>query len=209
MKNLLRHIFLLFIAAVLPAMNYAAQPAQSAESILAALQDKVRAAAAIDAAFTINGGGGPVEGSVQMAGSKFAMTTPKLSVWYDGHTQWTMLTASQEVSITEPTAAELVATNPFAILTSRQSHYTVRRHADSNGCRVVALTPRDKSSGIDTITLFINATTGWPQTVIITFEDSNIVEVIIDNIAATKAKPANVFVYDPKRYPAVEVVDLR
>lgn len=85
----------------------------AAETLLSKVKAKFSASPSIEATFTINGGDGPVQGSATMAADRYFMTTPVLTVWYDGRTQWTFLKSSGEVSITEPTVEELMASNPF------------------------------------------------------------------------------------------------
>lgn len=182
---------------------------QSTATILSKVRNKIASAPSVEAVFTINGGGGPVQGSLLMSGAKFAMTTPQLSVWYNGKTQWTLMTESQEVSISEPDAQEMMAVNPFAILSSPQSHYTIRRLSDSNGRYRIELKPVDKMAEIERYVLFVNSSTYWPSAVLVEFPDGRKMDLVIDSIVAGKAKAASAFAYDAKKYPAIEIIDLR
>lgn len=206
--NRIQLAFILILAAMIP-QSAVAQSKVSASAILSSLRAKMASAPAVEAVFTINGGSGPVQGSVILSGSKYTMATPQMSVWYDGRTQWTMLENTREVSVTEPDAAELVAVNPFAILSDHQQHYTARRLADSAGRYRVELVPRDKNSVIKRYRLFVNQTTGWPSALTVDFDDDRRIEVVIESIAASKAKASSTFVFDKKKYPAAEIIDLR
>lgn len=203
----LRHI--LVLAMMLPALFGMAAATQSAASILSQVRNNIASAPSVEAVFSINGGSGPVQGSLIMAGAKFSMTTPQLSVWYDGKTQWTLMTESREVSITEPDADEMMASNPFAILSSPQSHYSIRRLSDSNGRYRIELKPVDKTSVIERYVLFVNQSTHWPAAVVVEFSDGRKMELVLDAIGAGKAKTASAFVYDAKKHPAIEIIDLR
>lgn len=206
--NRIQFAFILILAAMIP-QSAVAQSKVSASAILSSLRAKMASAPAVEAVFTINGGSGPVQGSVIISGSKYTMTTPQMSVWYDGRTQWTMLENTREVSVTEPDAAELMAVNPFAILSDHQQHYTARRLADSSGRYRVELVPRDKNSVIKRYIIFVNQTTGWPSALTVDFDDDRRIEVVIESIAASKAKASSTFVFDKKKYPAAEIIDLR
>ena len=121
MKRLRLTLIFLFAALFLHAVA-AGQSKASAATILSSLRSRMASAPAVEAVFTINGGQGPVQGSVILSGAKYSMTTPQMSVWYDGRTQWTFLRNTNEVSITEPSADELLSTNPFAILSDQTGH---------------------------------------------------------------------------------------
>lgn len=180
-----------------------------AETLLSKVKARLSSAPSVEVTFTINGGEGPVQGSATMAADKYFMTTPVLTVWYDGRTQWTFLKSSGEVSITEPTADELMASNPFAILSSPADHYTLRMLGDSQGRKRVEMTPKSKMSGISRIVLFVNPSTSWPAAIVVSFDDGRSVDVVVDNISSGKAVPVGTFRYNSKRFPATEIIDLR
>lgn len=205
MKHQLRHIFIL-LAAMTAAFNV--QAATTAESVVASLRARIASAKAIEIIFTVKGQDGPVQGSAVISGLCFTMTTPELSVWYDGATQWTLLPASKEVNITAPTAVEINAVNPFAILTDCVEHYTVRRLKDRDGCKVVSLTPWAKGDGVDNYEVSVDGN-GQPTVIVINFEDGRRIHVSIDSFLETGAKAPAVFVFDKSKYPGCEVVDLR
>lgn len=180
-----------------------------AATILKQVRVRMAASPSVEATFTINGGDGPVQGNASMAADKYFMTTPVLTVWYDGRTQWTFLKSSGEVSITEPTADELMESNPFAILSSPADRYTLRMLGDSQGRKRVEMTPKSGLSGISKIVLFVDPSTHYPAAIVVNFDDGRAVDVVIDNITAAKAKPVGAFRYDSKRFPASEIIDLR
>lgn len=163
----------------------------------------------VEALFTIDGFDGPVQGSAILSGTKIAMTTPQMCVWYDGTTQWTYMTASREVNISEPDAAELLATNPFAILTADSSQYRSKSLADSAGKARVELIPADSSSGIAKILIAVENRSKWPADITVTFTDGRKISLKVDKISAGSAKPLSAFRYNKAAYPASEIIDLR
>lgn len=203
----MKRIFILFVCALIGVGLYAATP--TAASILSTMRSAMLDKPAIEAQFTINGGQGQVQGSILMSGAAFTMTTPQLKVWYDGKTQWTYLASTSEVSITEPTAEELAASNPVAILTSYDSHYKSRRLSDNNGRKRVELTPLAKDTGIEKIVVITDAEGKWPQAITVTFDDNRQISLVIDHIAGISKPAAHTFKYDPKLQRASEVIDLR
>lgn len=207
MKHQLRHIFIL-LAALTAAFSVQAATTATASSILSALRVRIASAKAIETVFTIKGADGPVQGSAVISGDRFTMTTPEITVWYDGKTQWTLMPASKEVNVTEPTLDEVMASNPFAILTAHGDYYTARRLKDSGGCQVVALTPRDSGSGIADFEVSVDSK-GQPHVIVVNFGDGQRMHVSIDSFLETAAKAPAVFVFNKSKYPGYEVVDLR
>lgn len=202
----MKRLFIISFALIAAICSYAAE---TASSILDAMRKQLLAKPAIEAKFTINGGQGGVQGSITMAGASFTMSTPQLKEWYDGKTQWTYLRSSGEVSITEPTAEELTASNPFAILSSYSTYYKARRLDDNNGRKSVKLTPIEKNTGIDNIVVIADNSGKWPQAINIKFDDGRQISLVIDKIDGI-AKPAEkLFRYDAKLQPASEIIDLR
>ena len=74
--------------------------------------------------FGYTAGGNHSNGSMTMSGKKFTFNLGNIAVWYNGTLQWALNRSDNEVTLTKPTAAEVVESNPFAILTSYKQHYT-------------------------------------------------------------------------------------
>lgn len=181
----------------------------TAASVLDAVRARLGATPATDATFSIASPSGPVHGSVTMAGNRYFMATPQMMAWYDGTTQWVMTLPSREVTVTEPTRAEILASNPFAILSDYRSGYKVRRLKDTAGLQRVELTPTDRTSAIKTITVHVDPATKYPRALIVTFDDGRAMHVTIDTMSPAGNRPAGTFTYDASRYPASEIIDLR
>lgn len=204
---MMKKILTILVFALAGAVAFAATG--DAATLLKQVSARMAASPSVEATFTINGGDGPVQGNASMAADKYFMTTPVLTVWYDGRTQWTFLKSSGEVSITEPTVDELMESNPFAILSSPADRYTLRMLGDSQGRKRVEMTPKSGLSGISKIVLFVDPSTHYPAAIVVNFDDGRAVDVVIDNITAAKAKPVGAFRYDSKLFPASEIIDLR
>lgn len=200
-------IYILFIFALCCNLLQAAEP--TAASILQGVRNKMVSRPAVDVVFTIKGDGGDFQGSATIAGASFFFKTPQIAVWYDGKTQWTYLTSSREVNITEPSFEEITASNPFAILNNYQGNYNYRRLPDAGGRHRVRLEPLDKNSPVNNIILVVDPATNWPAAIALSFDDNRKVDVVIDKISGKGTVPETTFVYAPAMYPADEIIDLR
>lgn len=185
----------------------AAEP--SADRLLRDCADKIARARSVDIAFTINGGDGPIQGSATLQGSLFVFTTPVINIWFDGTTQWTLQTSVAEVNITEPTAEELMESNPFAILSNYSAAYNVRRLPDQGGHKRVVLTPSGSgSTDVERAIIHIGSD-GWPTAAEIQFDGGRTISATVDAVSTGASHPLSSFRFDPARHPGVTVIDLR
>lgn len=183
--------------------------AQSADDILRGAASKVSAAPSVEVMFTLSGNPSPVQGNAVISGGKFTLSTPGLKVWYDGNTQWTLLESTSEVSMTEPTAGELMETNPFAILSNYRQQYKARRLHDISGRKRVELTPLPgKNTEICRVVITVGQD-GWPSAVEVSFSGDRVVSATVDHLTTGTEKPASAFRFIQREYPEVEIIDLR
>lgn len=203
-----RRIFTLILAlAACSAMAFAATKSTAAQ-LLDELRAKVNGRGAVEAVFTLRADkSASTKGSVIMQGGQYSMTTPELKTWYDGKTMWALMTASKEVTLTEPLAEELMMSNPFFVIAANNKFYKVRR-AQAGSKDALLFTPTRPKTGIKTVTVILGAN-GWPSDIKAAFDDGKTLNMHIDNITTTAAKPASAFRFDSKRNPGIEVVDLR
>lgn len=181
----------------------------SAESILQSAAEKYRKAQSLSASFIIEANGNKTDGSIIVAKDKFRLSMPQMSIWYNGRTQWTYSPATQEVSITEPSAEELQQINPFAIVSSFRQSYKSTLLKSSAGTHKVSLVPINNDGAIKSIILSIDAKTSYPKEINITTDSNSTVKIIVSNVTSGKKLPLSRFTFNPKEYPDAEVIDLR
>lgn len=182
----------------------------TAAQLLERIAAKIDSAPSVSVKFTISGSDGPVSGSMTIAKERFVMTTPDMSVWFNGLTQWTFLQSTSEVSITEPTSGELLESNPFVIINHYKDGYTCRKLTPSGGHQRVELTPRKGvQSAIKSAIVTIDSKTDTPTAISVTFSGGTALSVSITSMTVGKGLPLTTFDYDKKKYPAKEIIDLR
>lgn len=186
--------------------------AESAASLLQRCASKLTSAPSVSASFSIRSSDGEnVGGSIVMAREKFRISSPVMHIWYDGRTQWSALTSAREVNVSEPTAEELLASNPFAIITSYASLYNVRLLPAQKGSRLrrVEFTPRQAGADIRRAVLAIDPSTDWPVKATVVMASGASVDTTISNCRTGKKLAASTFVYKKGDLPGYELVDLR
>ena len=89
-------------------LAFAADAAEPAKTTVTKCSAALKAAPSLTATFLLDSDNGQIPGSLTMSGRCFKLITDRLSIWYDGKTQWTYVPENEEVNITEPTADELL-----------------------------------------------------------------------------------------------------
>lgn len=158
---------------------------------------------------TLINDGSAVPGNLTMSGDKFRFTTDEMTMYYDGTTQWTLDTGAGEVSITTPTAEELIETNPLAFMRNYSSRYNVRIVSSSSDKYIVRMTSKTKSTYVRTADVTINASTMMPVSVSAALSTGQNLKINISSTSQGKTLPAATFRFDKKRHPNIEVIDLR
>jgi outer membrane lipoprotein-sorting protein len=197
------------LAALLISMLTTAQAEETAASILSRTASVINNTPSIEASFVMTNTAQSCDGKIIIAKNKFFLSSKEMRVWFNGKTQWTWLASANEVDITEPTADEIMESNPFAIVNHFQTHYSCRKLTAPKGCYKVELTPKAKSSSIKRAIITINATNDLPEAIDVTFTNKTVISAALKSVKKGKAQAASVFNYDKKRYPAKSIVDLR
>lgn len=182
------------------------QSSVTGASLMEAMARKM-SAPSVQAQFTVTAEGSDMQGHITISGARFTLDSPNIKVWYNGTDQWAYLPSSGEVSLTTPTAEELMSTNPFAILRNYESAYRVRRISDKGSRKRVELTPKTPGE-ISRVRITVGADS-WPAAAEVTFDDGRTVSLNVDHIQAGAAVPVSTFTFNPTRFPGTEVIDLR
>ena len=114
--------------------------AQSATQIFDRTVAAYKAAGAVSANYRA----GSSHGTIVMKGNQFRILANNIKSWYDGKTQWTYSTATDEVNVTTPTAQQLVMIHPLAAAQSLKSGYKMSAKKSGAGY-VLTLKPRQKA----------------------------------------------------------------
>lgn len=155
---------------------------------------------------------GYTEGTLLLKGEKFVLRTDNVVTWFDGKTQWSYLTDSDEVNISSPGPDELQEINPYAVLNNYKTGYdyamgTVKTYRGKSVNHVI-LTSTDPKKQISRIELYI-AEGNYPVFIIAENRNNSRSEVSIISYQTNQAYADRVFVFDSKEYPTAEIIDLR
>lgn len=191
--------------AVIPALS-----AENAAELLDRTAQKVRTSKSVKATYRLNlSGSGTASGTLTLAGDKFVMASPDMTVWYDGTTQWVYLKADNEVNITEPTADELRQVNPFVIINSFRQAYSAKMVSDTQAAKKISLTANSDKSDIRSASITINSTTMMPTEIAIKMASGQSATITITSLSVGGQLPVDTFRFPAAAYPGAEIIDLR
>jgi outer membrane lipoprotein carrier protein len=216
MKKLYGVIGLMFISI----LNVTAQAPKGmgsndpkAKIILDAVSAKFKTYKSVESKFTIkieNAAGkalGTKAGSFFMKGNKYRITAPGQEQFSDGSNVWTLDKAAKEVTITkiDPTANTITPQKLFTNFYDKD--YLYKLNGTTNGLNEIELTPLDKTKAIFKILLYVSNNSIVSMKLL--EKTGNRYTLGTSGLKTNTAVAETVFVYDAKKYPGVELVDLR
>ncbi|MDE6423238.1 MAG: hypothetical protein K2K95_07440 [Muribaculaceae bacterium] len=183
--------------------------AMTPEQVVQKAASVITDAKGLTAGFTVTANGHSAKGTIKSSGSKFCVLLPEVGSWYNGKDLYVYNQRTKETTVTVPTAAELLETNPLLYVKGGAGGYTYTfSPVKRNGKYVVDLVPRSKKSGISKLTFTINATTFRTERIVVSMGGS-VTTIDVTSFIPGASLPATDFEYPKSKYPKVEIVDLR
>lgn len=197
--------YLLALALLLSASLFA-QKDKQAQDVLEKTVRALQQAGGIRTTFD-----GTNKGTLLLKDNRFYLNCGGVQSWFDGKTQWSYLENSEEVNVTTPTAEELQTIHPYALLSIYKKGYNYRyagskKRNGQQGYEVV-LTPVEKQD-IASITLFVSLAY-QPLYIKVEPEGQPANEIIITSYQTNQPLDNALFIFDKKKFPNAEVIDLR
>lgn len=202
----MKHTLLSLIICVCASLGLSAAT-PSAKSVLDKTANILASYPSCTAAFTASATQGSTSGTITIQGRKFFVKSPESLVWFDGTTQWMMLTGSKEVNVTTPTPAELQQMNPYYFLNLYKSGFDLKMRIE--GANYVVTMTSQKKKGVKQMEVTINQKTSLPSRVVMTSQRGSKTIVNISSIKKGKKQPDTLFRFNKKEHPKVQVIDLR
>lgn len=210
----IKHIFLSLVAACafsMPALS------QTARQILDKTAGKLKSCGGIEATFEGTQFKGTHEtgsttGHIQLSGAKFKLTSHGVTTWFDGRTQWTLMTGSDEVNISTPTAAELQQMNPYTFLNLYKKGYLLKLAPftyKGKSCHEVRMTAQHAKENIQLVIAVIDKQTLMPLSIRIKDNRGEWIRIRLDSLKTGRHWKDDNFRFNEKEHPGIEVIDLR
>lgn len=192
------------------AASLSAVAADNAASTLDGVAAKLRKSPSLAASFSLSvPGQSAATGTLTLSGDKFVMRSPKMSIWYDGTTQWTYMASDNEVSIDTPTARELQQVNPLIILNNFRQNFTAKTLKSTATTATIQLTAKNSKDDIRQATVTVNTKTQLPQEISLKLASGQTASIRISSITVGKSLPITTFRYQKSIFPKAYINDLR
>ncbi|MCC8155014.1 MAG: outer membrane lipoprotein carrier protein LolA, partial [Tannerellaceae bacterium] len=153
-----------------------------------------------------------LEGTIEMKGDKFVLSTPDAKTWFDGKTMWSYLNQTEEVNVTNPSGDDLRFTNPAILLANYKKDFTPQYKGEGtvNGkaVRKVELTPKTKGD-ITYVELEIEKATQLPLRITVQTKNGMKSTITIQKMKTGINQPDSRFVFNASEYPDADIIDLR
>ena len=188
-----------------------------AKKVLDAVSAKFKSYKSVQAKFFLkieNASGkslGSKSGSLYMKGVKYRLSVPGQDIFSDGSTVWTFDKSSNEVTINkiDPTVNSITPQKLFTNFYDKDFLYKLNGPVkmDKKLMQEVELTPIDKSKAFHKVYVYV--LNGVINTTKVFEKTGNRYTYNVNNMKSNAAISDAMFVFDAKKYPGVEVVDLR
>lgn len=184
--------------------------AQTSSQVLDKAIANLSKATSINCTFKITGDNGNFNGTFKSSGKKFKLETPYGTTWFDGSNMWTSNPRSKQITLVNPSTAEVNEVNPFSYMNSYKSQYTTgySKYTDNDVYRVV-LNPKSSKSEVKAVEIAINKKTYLPQRFIIRDKNDKRTYIYINSLSTTSNNPGSTFVCPTNSMKDYELVDLR
>jgi outer membrane lipoprotein carrier protein len=190
-----------------------------AKKILDAVSAKFKTFSSIKAGFTLrveNAQGkvqGTKTGTVFMKGNKYRVSITGQEIICDGKTVWNYDKSANEVQVSNVDNSSGAITPQKIFTNFYDKDFLYKLNGDENiggkTYQVVELTPVDKSKPFFKVLVGVDKKTTIIMNTRVFEKNGNRYVYGINNITTSAAVADDIFVFDAKKFPGVEVIDLR
>lgn len=191
----------------------------AAKNILDAVSKKFKSFKAVQAAFTLKVEDqkgkvqGTKKGTVFMKGQKYRVTITGQEIFCDGKDVWTYDKSANEVTITtlDQSGGSITPQKLFTNFYDKDFLYKLNGEK-KDGTKLVQeieLTPTDKTKNFHKVYVLVDKKAQTIYNTSIMEKSGNKYSYTVNSMNGNAAVTDNTFVFDKKKYPGVEEIDLR
>ena len=155
----------------------------------------------------------PQKGEAFIKGDKFRIEMDEMIIWFDGTTQWVLLTGLDEVNISNPSETELASVSPLALLGIYREGFDLNKPVlktiNEKVVYQIDMTPVSSKGDIKAISAAVDRKNNTLVQVTLTMSNNLQNKIDISNYNSNYKFIDNEFAFNKSKYPGVEVVDLR
>lgn len=196
-----------------------AQNDAKAKAILDAVSKKINGLKSLKANFALHlaGANGKVndskKGTIYLKGQKYRVTLPGQEIINDNKTVWTYLKDANEVQVSSFNASEQTLSPAKLFTNFYDKEYSYKyagvRKVGGKNCDIIELIPTNKSKQFSKVELAIDKANNTIAGGNIWEKNGNQYKYEVSGFTPNADVADATFTFDAKKYPGVEVVDLR
>jgi outer membrane lipoprotein carrier protein len=190
-----------------------------AKKILDGVSEKFKTYKTVQAAFTYkveNASGKALSskaGTVFMKGTKYRVNIVGQEIYCDGSNIWTYDKAANEVTITkfDNESSSLTPQKLFTNFYDKDFLYKLNgeKKVGAKTIQEIEMTPTDKTKPFHKVYIYIDKAAKSLSSTKVLEKTGNRYSYTVNSMKPNAAIAETQFIFDPKKYPGVEVVDLR
>ncbi len=218
-KTSMKNLYLLISGVFLFVSTGIAQSDPAAKKLLDAVSAKFKTFKGVQSNFTlkVEDGKGKVQGSekgtVYMKGQKYRVDMAGRNIFCDGKNIWTYEKAANEVTITQldPSASSITPQKLFTNFYDKDFLYKLNGEK-KEGTKVlqeIEMTPVDKTKTFHKVYISVDKKNQTIHSTKVLEKNGNKYTYTVNNLNGKATVSDAMFVFDKKKYPGVEEVDLR
>ncbi len=198
-----------FLSIIACLLTFASISAQDAKTVLDKASANFRKCPSVSVAYTVSNGGDSEKGNITLQGQKFCNNMSNMTIWFDGTTMWSLNKENEEVNVTTPSASQVAKMNPYAFLAIYKKGYNVAFGKNTAQYYEVVLTAQNDKSAVKKLTVHLNRSTYQPVSVVMSHQKTGDMNITINSYKKGKKQADSAYQFNKKKYPGVEVIDLR
>lgn len=213
-------ISVLFFSFIATAQNAAlGQSDPQAKKILDAVSQKFKSFKSVKASFTLkaeNAAGKSVSsktGTVLMKNTRYKVNITGQEIFCDGNNVWTYDKSAKEVQLSrfDNSASTITPQKIFTNFYDKDFLYKLNGEVQFSGKTVyeIEMTPFDKTKSFFKVYLYVDKKAGTIVSTKVLEKTGNRFIITVNSLNANVPVNDADFVFDTKKYPGVEVIDLR
>lgn len=186
--------------------------AQDADNIMKTASAKFKSHKSVESNYTITYTEGSKKrratGGIIMQKNKYVNLIEGNKTWFNGKTMWTYVKDNEEVNVTEPSANDMLSNNPYFFINSYSQEYNASLQNSGGRTYDIKLTPKKTNEDVKYVILRLLKDSYQPVSLSIFMKNSQM-DIVLNSFKTGKSYKNSSFAFDKKKYPEVDIIDLR
>ncbi len=202
-------LFFIVLIIVLPTYSQNSKCSSILDNIIKAYDNSNGITANFSIYSNGNGFTSEVDGKIFLNGNMFTFTTEEMECGFDGKTLWAYIKNNNEINLSHPDEEEIANINPYLLFKNYKTRFNCSYKSKNGNFEVITLSPKNSNDNISNIEVTINNKELYPVKFEVTNSDKSKIIINVSDYNDKIDIDKSSFVFNKKRYPNIEIIDLR